>query len=31
MRTIEFIDDNEKRKRAAETIEFFMPLARKFE
>lgn len=31
MRTIEFIDDRKKHKKAKETLEFFMPLARKLD
>lgn len=29
MRTIEFMDENKKKEKATETIELFMPLARK--
>lgn len=31
MRTIEFIDEERKKEKAKETIELFMPLARKLE
>ena len=31
MRTIEFIDDRKKQTKAEETIELFMPLARKLD
>ncbi|MDO4312586.1 MAG: HD domain-containing protein [Eubacteriales bacterium] len=31
MRTIEYIDERKKKEKAKETIEWFMPLARRLE